>query len=274
MKTPISEMALYSGLRCTTIEIAQPIAMPANKMKSAVSISFSVRLCGSQCLCGERKLTSPQRHGESQRFTERSSSPTRGRLEILAHVIEHSEPLHRRGKNNVDDCGRDQVFPAESHQLIKTKARQSPAQPNIEKQEQDHFAEEVENAEPRQLLNEWTVPAAEKKRRRQHRNGKHVDVFGEEEERELHRAVFSMKAGDQFSFCLRQIKRYAVRLSNRRDQVNDEAERLHPEHVPSGNAQVPRLLFDNAVKIERAGLQNYANQSQAERQFKIGRAHV
>src|SRR5688572_16677437 len=117
-------------------------------MKSAVSIPFSVRLCGSQCLCGERKLTSPQRHGESQRFTERSSSPTRGRLQILAHVIEHAEPLHGRRQDDVDDGCRHQVLPSETHQLIETKARQSSAQPNIEKQEQHHFAEEVENAEP------------------------------------------------------------------------------------------------------------------------------
>src|SRR6266705_3666683 len=40
MKTPISEIALYSGLRCATIEIAQPIAIPANKMNSKASIVF------------------------------------------------------------------------------------------------------------------------------------------------------------------------------------------------------------------------------------------
>jgi hypothetical protein len=43
MNTPISEMALYSGLRWATIEMAQPTAIPANKMKSKPSmLIFSV----------------------------------------------------------------------------------------------------------------------------------------------------------------------------------------------------------------------------------------
>src|ERR1051325_2893288 len=51
MNTPIRDIALYSGFRWTTIEMAHPIAKPANKMKSAAvmtslceSLWFSVPL--------------------------------------------------------------------------------------------------------------------------------------------------------------------------------------------------------------------------------------
>jgi hypothetical protein len=43
IKTPIKEMALYKGLRCTTIETAQPIASPPKSMKKIVLIKSDVR---------------------------------------------------------------------------------------------------------------------------------------------------------------------------------------------------------------------------------------
>src|SRR6476660_307523 len=38
MKTPISEIAQYSGLRCATTWMAQPMARPPNRMKRTISI--------------------------------------------------------------------------------------------------------------------------------------------------------------------------------------------------------------------------------------------
>ncbi len=101
-------------------------------------------------------------------------------------------------------------------------------------------------------MDEWPVPAAKKQRRRQHRNGEHVDVFSQKEQRKLHRAVLSVKPGDQFSLSFRKIERHAIGFGDRRNQIDQKAERLCPEQVPAGNAQVPRLLFDNAVEVERA----------------------
>src|SRR5205814_533488 len=96
------------------------------------------------------------------------------------------------------------------HQLIETKARQCAPQPNVEKEKQDHFPEEIKDAQPWQLMHEWAIPTAKKQRRRQHRNGEHVDVFRQEEQRELHGTVFRMKSGHEFRLRFRKIEGYAV----------------------------------------------------------------
>src|SRR5713226_1274379 len=221
MKTPISEMALYSGLRWATIEIAQPIAIPANKMKRTASISwFSLRNSVVLCATVVNRRDLPQRPGAPQRLTERLPQPTRRSFQKLAYVIKQRRPLQRRRQDDVDDCEWHQKLPAKAHQLIEAKARQRAAQPDVQEKKQDHFAEKVEHAQRRQLVHEWPVPTAEKQGRRQHRNREHVDVLGKEEQRELHRAVFGVKTGNKFSLGFRQIERYSVRLSNRRNQVD------------------------------------------------------
>src|SRR5437016_13237788 len=103
-------------------------------------------------------------------------------------------------------------------------------------------------------MHEWAIPTTKKQSRSQHRNGEHVDVFRQEEQRKLHGAVFSVKSGLEFCFRFRKIESYAVRFSDGCDQVNKKVERLHPNQVPTGHAQVPALQLDNAIKIERAGL--------------------
>ena len=87
-------------------------------------------------------------------------------------------------------------------------------------------------------MHERTVPAAQEKRRRQHRDGEHVHVFGEEEKRKLHRTVFSVKPGDQLSFGLRQIEWHAVSFGDCRGQIDEEPQRLHPKQIPTGDAQM------------------------------------
>src|SRR5207237_9388789 len=139
----------------------------------------------------------------------------------------------------VDNYGRHQILPTKRHQLIETKARQSAPQPNIEKEKQDHFPEEIKDTQPRQLMYEWAIPTTEKQSGSQHRNGEHVDVFGQEEQRKLHGAVFSVKSGHELSFRFRKIERDAVRFSDGCNQVNKKAERLHPNQVPPRHAQVP-----------------------------------
>src|SRR5204862_3699161 len=143
-----------------------------------------------------------------------------------------------------------------NHQLIKTKARQRTSQPDIEKQKEDHLAEKIKNAKPWNHMHERTIPAAEKEGGRQHRNREHVDVLSQKEQREFHRAVLGVKSGDQLSLRLRQVKRHSIGFGDGRDQINHKAQRLHPDYIPTTDAQVARLLFDNAVEIERARLQD------------------
>ena len=56
----------------------------------------------------------------------------------------------------------------------------------------------------------------EKQRHHHARRGDHVGVFGEEKQREFHRAVFGVGAADQLGFRLRQIERQPVRLRGTR----------------------------------------------------------
>src|SRR5216684_6996526 len=104
------------------------------------------------------------------------------------------------------------------------------------------------------------VPAAQKQSGREHRNREHVHVFGQEEEGKLHRAVLGMKSSDQLGLGFRQIERYAIRFSDGGDQIDQKTEWLYPEHVPTADPQMAGLLFDYAVEVKRAGLQNYSDQ--------------
>src|SRR4051794_3934018 len=101
MNTPISEMALYSGLRWATIEMAQPTAIPANKMKRTANM-----LCLSLCPLWLR-MPSPQR---TQRNTK-SSSPAGAGLQKLREQIKQARPLNGGGDDDVDNRERHQELP-------------------------------------------------------------------------------------------------------------------------------------------------------------------
>src|ERR1051325_2864165 len=182
MKTPISEIALYRGLRCATTDIAQPIAIPANKMKSRANIkNVNTGAQRRACHQSNRDTCAPGRT---------SSSPTCGRFQKLTYIIKRARPLQRRRQNDVDDCERDQKLPAKIHQLIEAKTRQRSAQPNVKEKKKDYLAEKVKDAQPRQLMHERAIPAAEEQRRRQHRDREHVQVLGDKKQSKLHRAIF------------------------------------------------------------------------------------
>src|SRR6266536_2171871 len=105
---------------------------------------------------------------------------------LLTAFQEHK----RRGQNNIENCGRQQKLPAKIHQLIKTKSWQCAAQPNVKKQKDQYLGKKAENTDEREknsaatkhISGKWNVPAAPEQRRRQHRHGDHVDVFGVEKE--------------------------------------------------------------------------------------------
>ena len=73
-------------------------------------------------------------------------------------------------------------------------------------------------------MREGDVPAAEEERRHHRRHGEHVGVFGDEEERELHRAVLGVVAGDELRLRLRQVERQPVGLGEPRHQEDEERE--------------------------------------------------
>src|SRR5689334_11433824 len=190
------------------------------------------------------------------------------------HRSQVLEEVDQRGGNeDTEQRQRQQDLPAKTHQLIKTKARQRSAQPNVNKekdanlhQKSDRAHEsEKERAARQNQVDERHVPAPEEQRGGQHRDREHVDVFGQEEERKLHRAVFRVKTGDEFGFGFGQIERNAIRLGNRGDQVNDETERVE-KYVPT-RAVPGGLVLDDLSEIECAGEHDDADQAQAEREL-------
>ena len=78
------------------------------------------------------------------------------------------------------------------------------------------------------------MPAAEEQVGRDRRDRDHVHVFGQEEQREAHRAVFGVVAGDQLLFGFGEVERRAVGLRDAGGQEDEEAERLQ-EEVPLRN---------------------------------------
>ena len=62
---------------------------------------------------------------------------------------------------------------------------------------------------------------------------KHVHVFGEEEEAEAHARVLGGEASHDLGVGLGQVERRPVRLGGRRDEEDQDTERLL-EHVPVG----------------------------------------
>src|SRR6185369_3035901 len=94
----------------------------------------------------------------------------------------------RCGQEDVEQRERQQDPPAKIHQLIKTKARQRSAQPDINKEKYANLNDESQRAHESEhkrattenQVQEGHVPATPKERGREHRNRKHVDVFSEE----------------------------------------------------------------------------------------------
>src|SRR5262249_49867223 len=135
------------------------------------------------------------------------------------------QKYQRRREEDTEQRKRQQNLPTEIHQLIETKTRQRPAQPDVQKQKEDYFQQKTDRADQSKqkrvatedVFRKRHVPATEKQCGRQHRDREHVDVFSEKEERKLHRAVLGMKTGDEFGFSFGKIKRNTIRFGNRRD---------------------------------------------------------
>src|SRR6185369_1765055 len=146
-----------------------------------------------------------------------------------------------------------------------------PAQPDVNKQKHTNLKNESERAHEteekratgKNQVQEGHVPAAKEQRGGQHRNREHVDVFSEEEERKLHRAVFRVKTGNKLCLGFREIEGNAIRFCNRGDQVDDETERLK-EDVPMRTVPAG-LVLNDLSEIECAREHDDADQTHAQR---------
>ncbi len=65
-------------------------------------------------------------------------------------------------------------------------------------------------------------------------HGDHVGVLGDEEQRELHRAVLGVIPGDQLRLGLRQVERHPVGLGESGDQEDEERKEQGQDEPEAG----------------------------------------
>src|SRR5207244_11935519 len=116
------------------------------------------------------------------------------------------------GAENVGERDLEKENPAQPHQLIVAKTGQSEADPDKYKKERRNFSEENENVNKTKkppagtVGNAGEMTTSKKKGNDRGRPGDHGSIFPEEKEGELHRAVFGVRAADQFRFRFREIE--------------------------------------------------------------------
>src|SRR5207245_8030249 len=116
------------------------------------------------------------------------------------------------------------------------KARQSPAQPEVEIKQQARFSEKNHQADHdvsivvsacfRKTIHQRKVPAAEIERGGHGSDYNHCRVLGHEKERPTKARVFGVKAGDQLGLRFRQIEWCAVVFGNAADDEDHKTDWL------------------------------------------------
>ena len=160
------------------------------------------------------------------------------------------------------------------HQLVVAEARDGGADPDVERDEEDHLGHEPEDGKQdvrdgtgQQVIEkvaEGRGRTAEKQQRGDAGDGDHVGVLGHEEHGELHRAVLGVIAGDKLGLGLGQIEGGAVGFGVGGHQVDEEGDDLQAaEDVPADEA-VRRLRGNDGAQINGPGAQHDAHQRQAE----------
>ena len=170
-----------------------------------------------------------------------SSSQSRKVLKKLRTPLHHECPFHgptwpytmTPSTSEPDQRHGNQRLPAEAHDLVVAVARKGRPQPQEHEHRHQGLQSEPEEArlgEPRspgQPAVERRQPAAEEEHHGERRDQDHVDVFGDEEQRERHPRIVDVESGDDLRFALGHVERRAVGLGHARDEI----------HQSSGNSQ-------------------------------------
>ena len=149
---------------------------------------------------------------------------------------------------------RNQDLPAEPHQLVVAVPRQRRPDPDEHVEEHERLEQEPHPArheveEPQRLdVGKRTQPAAEEQRRRHGRHDDHVGVFGEEEQREAHAAVFGVEPARELLFGFRKVEGRAVGLGEPADEQDHERDRLD-ERIPDARAASCALTIPTMLSV-------------------------
>src|SRR4051794_2943334 len=187
--------------------------------------------------------------------------------EVLAvHTAVQRDGADRRDRDDPEQREGDQPLPAERHELVVAHPRQRPAQPDEDEDEEEHLAHEPQEgpvagvrARPDLVDPERRVPAAQEQRGGQRRDGRHVDVLGQEEQRELQAGVLGVEATDELTLRLGQVEGRSVGLPHHRDRVDHER-RCQDQPEPPGV-----LRSNDLAGRHRPGVEEHGHQSQAHR---------
>jgi len=174
--------------------------------------------------------------------------------------------VHRGDRDQVEDGERQQHLPAEPHELVIAEARERPAHPDEEGHGDRHLGDQRQQADdradPSGQMDERQGPAAEEERHAEARERRHVGVLRLEEQGEAHGAVLGVEAGHQLRLRFRQVERQPVRLGERGDQEDEEADELG-DHGP----HMLLLVGHHVRQIERADRDHRRQHRQGERQL-------
>src|SRR6267143_7011108 len=128
-----------------------------------------------------------------------------------------------RHRDDIDQGHGDQTLPAEAHELVDSKTRKGRADPHHHHYEPIDREREPEDAEQRERIDAWSLPAAEQECRDDRADDGHVAVFGERQHRApAHARVLGEPSGHELGLRLGEIERRAVRLRERGDEVDEE----------------------------------------------------
>src|SRR2546430_6316538 len=132
----------------------------------------------------------------------------------------------RGDDEDVHEGRRNEPLPAEAHQLVDPQTRQRRADPHHDQDERVDLEREPQDPKERDRIDTGPLPATEPERRDDGADHRHVAVFRERQHRAPpHAGVLREPAGHELGLGFGQIERRAVRLGQRRDEVDQERER-------------------------------------------------
>src|SRR5947207_12418350 len=119
-------------------------------------------------------------------------------------LVETLQDYHRdRRHDDVDERSRQEPLPSQVHQLVITKSRQGPAQPEIQVEQQTGLRQKHNQADDdisimktfrfSEAIDERKIPAAEIECGGNRRDDHHRRVFSHEKERPAKTGVLGMK---------------------------------------------------------------------------------
>src|SRR3989440_5938577 len=143
--------------------------------------------------------------------------------------------LERAGDEDVRKRQRDEDLPCELLELVLPQAREGPAYPDQQEDDDARLQEEPHDAGHEPEHRDHRLVAAEEQRGGKGGHADHGDVLGgEEPEGELHRRVLGEGARDDLGLGDGHVEGSPRHLGRRRGEEDEEAQGLGPEREGQG----------------------------------------